>query len=61
MDDTTLAARVHETLLSRAGMDTAEELGRAFDLDVSAEAFWVASLDVLRARMADYEHLADSL
>ena len=51
----------YETLLSRAGMDTAEELGRAFDLDVSAEAFWVASLDVLRARMADYEHLADSL
>ena len=51
----------YETLLSRAGMDTAEELGRAFDLDVSAEAFWVASLDVLRARMSDYEHLADSL
>ena len=39
-------------------MDTAEELGRAFNLDVSGEAFWTASLDVLRARMVDYENLA---
>ena len=39
-------------------MDTAEELGRAFTLDVSDESFWTASLDVLRARMAEYEKLA---
>jgi oligoendopeptidase F len=39
-------------------MDTAEELGRAFNIDVSDEAFWTASLDVLRARMVDYEALA---
>jgi hypothetical protein len=39
-------------------MDTAEELGRAFNLDVSSEAFWTASLDVLRTRMLDYENLA---
>ena len=43
----------YDTLLSRAGMDTAEELGQAFDLDVTDEAFWTASLDVVRARMAE--------
>lgn len=39
-------------------MDTAEELGRAFDLDVTDEAFRTSSLDVVRSRMADYETLA---
>lgn len=48
----------YDTLLSRAGMDTAEELGQAFDLDVTDEAFWTASLDVVRTRIADYERLA---
>ena len=51
----------YDTLLSRAGMDTAEELGQAFDLDVTDEAFWTASLDVVRTRMADYERLAGDL
>ncbi len=51
----------YETLLSRAGMDTAEELGSAFGLDVTDEAFWTASLDVIRARIADYERLAAEL
>ena len=48
----------YDTLLSRAGMDTAEELGQAFSLDVTDEAFWSASLDVVRTRIADYERLA---
>jgi pepF/M3 family oligoendopeptidase len=48
----------YETLLSRAGMDTAEELGAAFGFDVTDESFWSASLDVIRARIADYESLA---
>jgi oligoendopeptidase F len=48
----------YETLLSRAGMDTAEQLGASFGLDVADEAFWTASLDVIRARIADYERLA---
>jgi len=48
----------YDDLLSRAGMDTAEELGAAFGLDVTDEAFWVASLDVVRARIADYVALA---
>jgi len=45
-------------VLSRAGMDTAEELGQAFGIDVTDVAFWTSSLDVLRARMLDYEKLA---
>jgi oligoendopeptidase F len=51
----------YDTLLSRAGMDTAEELGAAFGFDVTDEAFWIASLDVIRSRIADYEVLASQL
>ena len=48
----------YDSVLSRAGMDTAEELGQAFGIDVTDTAFWTSSLDVLRARMVDYEKLA---
>ena len=48
----------YDDLLSRAGMDSAEQLGQSFGLDVTKEDFWTASLDVLRARMRDYEALA---
>lgn len=48
----------YTTLLSRAGMDTAEELGAAFGLDVTDGGFWTASLDVLRARIDEYAQLA---
>ncbi len=51
----------YDDLLSRAGMATAEELGAAFGIDVTREAFWTASLDVLRARMAEYSKLAETL
>lgn len=50
----------YDNVLSRAGMDTAEQLGQAFGIDVTDEAFWKASLDVLRARMIDYERLANA-
>ncbi len=50
----------YDDLLSRAGMDTAEELGQAFGFDVGDEAFWTASLDVIRTRIADYERLTTS-
>ena len=49
----------YDTLLSRAGMDTAEELGAAFGLDVTDEAFWIASLDVIRGRIDTYVELAE--
>jgi oligoendopeptidase F len=48
----------YDDLLSRAGMNTAEELGEAFGLDVTGEAFWTASLDVIGDRMDQYEELA---
>jgi len=48
----------YDDVLSRAGMDTAEQLGQAFGIDVTSESFWTASLDVLRARMRVYEQLA---
>jgi oligoendopeptidase F len=48
----------YDDLLSRAGMDSAEELGAAFGLDVTSEEFWTASLDVVRTRIDDYVALA---
>ena len=48
----------YDDLLSRAGMDTAEELGTAFGLDVTDVAFWTSSLDVCRSRIDQYEQLA---
>lgn len=51
----------YDTLLSRAGMDTAEQLGDAFGLDVTDEAFWTASLDVVRGRIDDYVEIAGSI
>jgi len=48
----------YDELLSRAGMDSAEELGRRFGIDVTDEAFWTASLDVVRGRIDDYRQLA---
>ncbi|CAN5644969.1 M3 family oligoendopeptidase [soil metagenome] len=48
----------YETLLSRAGMDTAEQLGAAFGIDVTTPEFWTASCDVLRDRIDQYEQLA---
>jgi oligoendopeptidase F len=47
----------YDDVLSRAGMATAEELGADFGVDVTDGAFWTASLDTIRARMADYDAL----
>ena len=48
----------YDDALSRAGMNTAEELGKVFGFDVTDGAFWTASLDVIRQRIAEYERLA---
>jgi oligoendopeptidase F len=48
----------YDDALSRAGMNSAEELGAIFGFDVTDGAFWTASLDVIRSRMAAYEQLA---
>jgi oligoendopeptidase F len=51
----------YDDVLSRAGMNTAEELGAVFGFDVSDEAFWTASLDVLRDHIDQYSVLAADL
>ncbi len=48
----------YDRLLAAVGLADAADLGRRFGIDVHDEAFWTASLDVLRRRMADYERLA---
>ena len=48
----------YDDVLSRAGMNTAEELGAVFGFDVSDEAFWAASVDVLRGHIEQYAALA---
>ena len=48
----------YDDALSRAGMDSAEELGALFGFDVSDISFWTASLDVVRDRIAAYDALA---
>lgn len=48
----------YDDALSRAGMNTAEELGQMFGFDVTDGAFWTASLDVVRQRITSYDTLA---
>ena len=47
----------YDDALSRAGMNSAEELGAVFGFDVTDAEFWTASLDVVRARIAAYDQL----
>jgi oligoendopeptidase F len=47
-----------DDLLSATGLGTAVELAARFGIDVADEAFWTASLDVLRGRIDDFETLA---
>jgi pepF/M3 family oligoendopeptidase len=51
----------YDDLLSRAGMNTAEELGRSFGLDVTDDGFWAASLRVVTDRIDGYERLVRDL
>ena len=44
----------YDDLLSRAGIDTAEELAAGFGLDVTEEAAWQSALDIVRARIDEY-------
>lgn len=51
----------YDDALSRAGMNSAEELAAVFGFDVTDQAFWTASLDVVRARIASYNELASKV
>jgi oligoendopeptidase F len=41
-------------MLSSTGVETASQLGARFGIDVTDEAFWAASLDVVRGRIDDF-------
>jgi pepF/M3 family oligoendopeptidase len=44
----------YDDLLSSCGLGTAVDLAARFDIDVHDEAFWTASLDVIRARIDEF-------
>ena len=48
----------YDDLLASTGLGDAVTLGRRFGIDVTDEAFWTASLDVLRARIDEFCTLA---
>lgn len=48
----------YDDALSRCGMDQAEELAAGFGIDITDQAFWTASLDVVRDRIRQYNELA---
>jgi pepF/M3 family oligoendopeptidase len=47
----------YDDALSRAGMNSAEDLAAVFGFNVTDTAFWTASLDVARDRIAAYDRL----
>jgi oligoendopeptidase F len=47
----------YDDLLSRVGMESAEQLGAGFGIDVTQRSFWESSLDVLRSRIDEYVSL----
>ena len=48
----------YDDLLSSTGLGEAAELGARFGIDVRDEAFWTASLDVIRRRIDEFVELA---
>ncbi|HUS62015.1 MAG TPA: M3 family oligoendopeptidase [Acidimicrobiales bacterium] len=47
----------YDDLLSSTGLADAADLGQRFDIDVRDGAFWTASIDVIRARITEFEKL----
>ncbi len=60
-DDPQRFQQSYDDVLSRAGMNTAEELAAVFGFDVTNESFWTASLDVLRRHIDQYVELASAV
>ncbi len=48
----------YDDLLSSTGLQTAAALANRFGMDVNSVEFWSSSLDVVRARIDDFERLA---
>ena len=49
----------YDDLLSSVGLGSASELAGRFGIDIADEAFWTASLDVIRARINEFVRLVD--
>jgi oligoendopeptidase F len=54
IDDADRFRYAYDDMLSSTGMETASQLAARFGIDVADEAFWHASLDVLRRRIDDF-------
>lgn len=50
----------YDDLLSQTGMANATELAQRFGLDIESEAFWSASLDVVRAEIDQFVALVEA-
>ena len=50
----------YDDLLSATGLGSAAALAARFEIDVTDEAFWTASLDVVRARIDEFCRLAST-
>jgi oligoendopeptidase F len=53
-DDSAGFRAAYADMLSSTGMETASQLGARFGIDVTDEAFWTDSLDVIRGRIDDF-------
>jgi oligoendopeptidase F len=53
-DDPPAFRSAYADMLSSTGVETASQLAARFGIDVGAEAFWTASLAVVRARIDDF-------
>ncbi|HKE74180.1 MAG TPA: M3 family oligoendopeptidase [Acidimicrobiales bacterium] len=53
-DDPPAFRTAYAEMLSSTGVETASQLAARFGIDLAAEAFWTASLDVVRARIDDF-------
>ena len=60
-DDPQRFQQSYDDVLSRAGMNTAEELAAVFGFDVTQQSFWTASLDILREHIDQYVDLASTV
>jgi pepF/M3 family oligoendopeptidase len=54
LDDAAGFRSAYDEMLSSTGIETASQLANRFGIDIADEAFWNASLDVLRARIDDF-------
>ncbi len=50
----------YDDLLSSTGLDDAATLARRFGIEIRDEAFWASSLDVIRARIDEFERLTSA-